>query len=428
MGHHRRRVHPDPRASSSTLTLTGGAATADARRRVDHRRRRHGRAGRARLGSPVQPRRCARHRLAAGHFTGKIVACQRGGNARVDKGFNVLQGGAAGMILYNPTLADIETDNHWLPTVHLADGTDFVAFMTAHPGATATFTAGAKHDGQGDVMAAFSSRGPAGLFLKPDITAPGVQILAGNTPDPRRRSPSGPPGEYFQAIAGTSMSSPHIAGSALLLKAAHPTWTPGQIKSALMTTAKTDVVKEDLTTPADPFDIGAGRVDLAVRAATPLTFDETAAELRDLGNDPLTAVHLNIPSINAPVMPGTVTADPHGHERRRTSRVHGGDRAGAGRQGLGLARRQDHPAGQVADVHSHHQLRRRGSASSSSGQSTLSVNGGTTLHLPVAFVHEQGAVALDRVVRPRPRSRPARRPRATSTATNHELRRPARSA
>ncbi len=59
-----------------------------------------------------------------GTFTGKIVACQRGGNARVDKGYNVLQGGAVGMILYNPTLADIETDNHWLPTVHLADGRD----------------------------------------------------------------------------------------------------------------------------------------------------------------------------------------------------------------------------------------------------------------------------------------------------------------
>ena len=64
----------------------------------------------------------------AGTFTGKIVACERGGNARVDKGYNVLHGGAVGMVLYNPTLADIETDNHWLPTVHLADGTDVRCF------------------------------------------------------------------------------------------------------------------------------------------------------------------------------------------------------------------------------------------------------------------------------------------------------------
>ena len=119
------------------------------------------------------------------------MACQRGGNARVEKGFNVKQGGAAGMILYNPTLADVETDNHWLPTVHLADGTAFLAFMAAHPGVTASFTAGTKKNGQGDVMAAFSSRGPAGNFIKPDITAPGVQILAGHTPTPED-DPGGP--------------------------------------------------------------------------------------------------------------------------------------------------------------------------------------------------------------------------------------------
>ena len=79
----------------------------------------------------------------AGLFTGKIVACQRGGPGlgRVSKGYNVLQGGAAGMILYNPAQADTETDNHWLPTVHLADGTDFLAFMAAHPASSASFTA-----------------------------------------------------------------------------------------------------------------------------------------------------------------------------------------------------------------------------------------------------------------------------------------------
>ena len=120
----------------------------------------------------------------AGLFTDTIVACQRGVNCRVEKGYNVLQGDAAGMVLYNPTLADVNTDNHWLPTVHLADGRDFVAFLAANPGATASFTAGVAGEGQGDVMAAFSSRGPAGNFIKPDVTAPGVQILAGHTPTP----------------------------------------------------------------------------------------------------------------------------------------------------------------------------------------------------------------------------------------------------
>ncbi|HEY1117738.1 MAG TPA: S8 family serine peptidase, partial [Acidimicrobiales bacterium] len=100
---------------------------------------------------------------APGTFTGQIVVCVRGGDiARVTKGFNVLQGGAAGMILVNPTLADVETDNHWLPTIHVADGTDLQAFMAGHTGVTGSFTAGAARAGQGDVMAAFSSRGPAG--------------------------------------------------------------------------------------------------------------------------------------------------------------------------------------------------------------------------------------------------------------------------
>lgn len=244
---------------------------------------------------------------APGTFTGVIVACERGQNARVDKGFNVLQGGAEGMILFNPTLADIETDNHWLPTVHLADGTDFVAFMAANPGASATFTAGQAATGEGDVIAAFSSRGPGGDFLKPDITAPGVEILAGHTPTPDTIT-GGPPGQLFQAIAGTSMSSPHIAGSAALLVALHPDWTPGQIRSALMTTATMDVVKEDLTTPADPFDFGAGRVDLT-RAGDPgLTFDETARRFTRSADDPISRLMLNIPSINAPAIPGAVTA------------------------------------------------------------------------------------------------------------------------
>lgn len=103
------------------------------------------------------------------------------------------------------------------------------------------------------------------------------------------------------------MSSPHVAGVALLLKALKPSWTPGQIKSAMMTQAVTSVVKEDLTTPADPFDMGAGRVDVARAMKAPITISDTAANFAALTGDPLHAIDLNIPSINAPVMPGQVT-------------------------------------------------------------------------------------------------------------------------
>ena len=76
-------------------------------------------------------------------------------------------------------------------------------------------------------MASFSSRGPVGDWIKPDVTAPGVQVLAGTTPQPdQTTADNGPPGNLYMAIAGTSMSSPHSAGVSALVKAAHPTWTP----------------------------------------------------------------------------------------------------------------------------------------------------------------------------------------------------------
>jgi hypothetical protein len=240
-------------------------------------------------------------------FAGTIVACERGGNGRTDKGLNVLRGGAVGMILYNPTPADTAADNHWLPTVQLADGAAFKAFLTAHPGATASFPAGRAVDGQGDVMGTFSARGPNGRFIKPDVTAPGVQILAGHTPTPESAN-NGPSGQYFQVVTGTSMSAPEVAGAAVLIKALHPGWSPGQIKSALMTTATTKVVKEDRKTPADPFDDGAGRIQVNLAGNPGLTFDESAERLgASVQGDGLNAVNLNLPSINAPVMPGRLT-------------------------------------------------------------------------------------------------------------------------
>ncbi|MGC9348992.1 MAG: S8 family serine peptidase [Anaerolineae bacterium] len=113
---------------------------------------------------------------------------------------------------------------------------------------------------QADVVANFSSRGPGvGNVLKPDVAAPGVNILAqGYTP--------GATGEarhlgYGQA-SGTSMSAPHAAGAAILLKQMYPSWTPADIKSALMSTAKYMEIYNADGTPAQPLDVGAGRIDL----------------------------------------------------------------------------------------------------------------------------------------------------------------------
>jgi subtilisin family serine protease len=198
-----------------------------------------------------------------GDVTDKVVLCLRGGNARVDKSLAVAQAGGAGMILYNTDDAmALVTDNHHVASIHvnLTTGLAVKQYIASTASATASLTAGKATKAQSSVMADFSSRGPnpvAPDLIKPDVTAPGVNILAGNTPFPT----VGAPGQLFQSISGTSMSSPHVAGLFALLRQAHPDWSAAMAKSAVMTTARQDVVKEDGTTPADPFDMGAGHVD-----------------------------------------------------------------------------------------------------------------------------------------------------------------------
>ncbi|HUG00030.1 MAG TPA: S8 family serine peptidase [Ilumatobacter sp.] len=206
---------------------------------------------------------CLSDQKFKGNLSGKIVLCKRGVNARVDKSFAVYLAGGAGMVLYNlDDVSDLITDNHWVPSVHvtLTDGLVVKSYIDTAQKPVAYITGGEHDTATGAVMAAFSSRGENLLsadIIKPDVTAPGVNILAGQTPTPT----SGPPGQLFQSISGTSMSSPHVAGLFALIKQAHPDWSPAMAKSALMTTSYQDVMKEDAATPADPFDMGAGHVD-----------------------------------------------------------------------------------------------------------------------------------------------------------------------
>ena len=147
----------------------------------------------------------------------------------------------------------------------------------------------------------------------------------------------GPPGQLYQAIGGTSMSSPHSAGASALVKAAHPNWTPAQIKSALMTSAAQDVLKEDGVTPFDPFDAGAGSIRVNRAVDPTLVFDETFDDFVASAADPLHRIDLNIASVNAPTMTGLDHDVADGDQRLRP-------RPGARR------RRREAPAGATITV------------------------------------------------------------------------------
>ncbi len=196
---------------------------------------------------------------------GNIVLCRRGAIARAAKSQAVDEAGGAGMILYNNNDVDnLITDTHAVPSVHI-DNTPGVAikrYIANSSRPTARLTTGEVRTwANAPTMAVFSSRGPNPIsadIVKPDITAPGVQIVAGNSPFP---DPGNVQGELFQSIQGTSMSSPHVAGMMALLKEIHPDWSAAELKSALMTSAHQNVKDNDRRSQADPFAMGAGHLD-----------------------------------------------------------------------------------------------------------------------------------------------------------------------
>lgn len=198
---------------------------------------------------------CAVGLLDPAIVTGKIVVCDRGAYARVDKSLAVQVAGGVGMVLANVVPGSINADLHYVPSVHV-DHIDGAAIRAYSQGLDAT----ASLDGNNFVeveapfVAAFSSRGPnqaGGDLLKPDILAPGQDVLAAVSPYSA--------GQDWDFYSGTSMSSPHVAGLGALLTHAHPNWTPAMMKSALMTTATT-VTNMGNPIPGGPFAYGAGHV------------------------------------------------------------------------------------------------------------------------------------------------------------------------
>jgi ABC-type amino acid transport substrate-binding protein len=210
--------------------------------------------------SATDARLCAPGALDPAKVTGTIVVCDRGVIGRTDKSYAVKIAGGVGMILANTGPNSLNADLHYVPTVHVDHiaGAAIKAYVAAAgASATATIAPGQIIFGvEAPFMAPFSSRGPnrtLGDLLKPDITAPGVDVLAAVSPLNYR-------GRNYDFLSGTSMSSPHIAGLSLLLKDKWPGWNPSMIKSALMTSASQTTNKGN---PIDggPAAYGAGHAN-----------------------------------------------------------------------------------------------------------------------------------------------------------------------
>ncbi|KAJ8762469.1 hypothetical protein K2173_007908 [Erythroxylum novogranatense] len=232
---------------------------------------------------------CMTGSLIPAKVAGKIVICERGGNSRVQKGLVVKDSGGLGMILANTEVYgdELVADAHLLPSAAVSQkvGDALKSYASTDPKPMATISPGVTklEVEPSPIVAAFSARGPNMItpeVLKPDLIAPGVNILAAWT---GAVGPSGLPRDNrrvnFNIISGTSMSCPHVSGLAALVKASHPDWSPAAIRSALMTTAyatyKNGGTILDAATgkPSTPFDYGAGHVNPVAALDPGLVYD-----------------------------------------------------------------------------------------------------------------------------------------------------------
>jgi len=243
--------------------------------------------GPAELGPECDDNTGASNPFSEGTFDGQIVVCDRGQYGRVEKGKNVELAGAAGMILANTQQqgASTNSDQHCLPATHVdaEQGDrlrDWLALGSNHRGRL-TGTQRFVDPQAAGRLARSSSRGPdefAPSVMKPNVTAPGSDILAAGTDiNDSADGPSDNAANQVLFLGGTSMSSPNVAGAALLLRAANPGWGVDEVISALETTAVADKVRNADDSPARVPDRGAGgvQVDQAARIGLYLPVSET---------------------------------------------------------------------------------------------------------------------------------------------------------
>ncbi len=232
-------------------------------------------------------------------FSNSIAVVRRGDCPFTEKITNAYNAGAEMVVIANNAAGGINMDTTGAPNVPaysigMTEGDAIISFVGTNPSnSVADVTALLIEPRQGDVLADFSFRGPTPGNLadltKPDITAPGVDIYAATDPGS---------GQY-EFMSGTSMSGPHVAGAGALMKGVHGDWSPVEIRSALMMTAKLAGFRENGTTPWNIDDTGSGRVQVDLAALAGLTMNETKANF--LAANP-SGGSINIKELNVPSM------------------------------------------------------------------------------------------------------------------------------
>jgi len=217
--------------------------------------------------------------FAAGTFTNAVALVSRGTCSFSIKVNNAAAAGALAVVISDnrvegPLTPSVPGTTVPAYTVLQSQGTDLQTFLAANSntGTAVIPYPPSRLPQQPDELAGFSLLGPAGIsVMKPDVQAPGVNILAAVANDGTAGGP-----DLVALYNGTSMATPHTTGSAGLMYGLHPDWTPAEVKSALMMTAlEAGLTKPDGTTPSDFFDRGSGRLQDFTASKAGLVLNET---------------------------------------------------------------------------------------------------------------------------------------------------------
>jgi subtilisin family serine protease len=235
-------------------------------------------------GKPVNPLLCGppgniastRGKLPANSLKGKIALASRGTCPLETKAVQAKAAGAIGLILVD----NRQGEANFIPIplgmpsgmISNLDGQRLRSFMDGTSGQTQVTIGRAIQDlntGRSGIITSFSSSGPTDFThdLKPDVSAPGGQVLSSTLPNTDK--------SRFAVFDGTSMATPHVAGAAALLLQLHPTWTPAQVKSALVSTANAAWADTARSQEAPVTEEGGGLIWLPT-ANNPLLFTSPA--------------------------------------------------------------------------------------------------------------------------------------------------------